>query len=95
MELLRTSESVHIFGLDNLNDYYDVSLKEYRVQEIPKVAHGYPQNKWEFVKGDIAAKALINELFAKHHFDIAVNLAAQAGCKQLAEIPILCKDFRL
>ena len=81
MELLRTSESVHVVGLDNLNDYYDVSLKEHRLQEIQEVAECYPQNRWEFIKGDIADKALVDELFAKHHFDMVVNLAAQAGVR--------------
>ncbi len=81
MELLRTSESVHIVGLDNLNDYYDVSLKEYRLQEIQMVAEKRPQNRWEFIKGDIADKALIDQVFAKYHFDIVVNLAAQAGVR--------------
>ena len=81
MELLRTSESAHIVGLDNLNDYYDVSLKEYRLREIQRVAENYPQNRWEFIKGDIADKALVEELFAKYHFDMVVNLAAQAGVR--------------
>lgn len=81
MELLRTSESVHIVGLDNLNDYYDVSLKEYRLQEIQKVAEEHPENRWKFIKGDIADKALVDEVFAKYHFDMVVNLAAQAGVR--------------
>lgn len=81
MELLRASESVHIVGLDNLNDYYDVSLKEYRLQEIQRVAEERSQNRWEFVKGDIADKILVDEVFAKYHFDIVVNLAAQAGVR--------------
>lgn len=81
MELLRTSESAYIVGLDNLNDYYDVSLKEYRLQEIQKVAENHPENRWEFIKGDIADKVLIDELFAKYHFDMVVNLAAQAGVR--------------
>lgn len=81
MELLRASESVHIVGLDNLNDYYDVSLKEYRLQEIQRVADEHPENRWEFMKGDLADKPLIDELFAKYNFDIVVNLAAQAGVR--------------
>lgn len=81
MELLRTSEAVHIVGLDNLNDYYDVSLKEYRLQEIQKVAKMRSQNRWEFIKGDLADKALIDDVFAKYHFDMVVNLAAQAGVR--------------
>ena len=87
MELLRTSEAVHIVGLDNLNDYYDVSLKEYRLQEIQKVAEQHPESSWEFVKGDLADKALIDELFAKYHFDMVVNLAAQAGVRHSIDHP--------
>ena len=87
MELLCTSESVHIVGLDNLNDYYDVSLKEYRLQEIQRVAEKHPENRWEFIKGDIADKALIYELFSKYHFDIVVNLAAQAGVRYSIDHP--------
>lgn len=87
MELLRASESAYIVGLDNLNDYYDVSLKEYRLQEIQKVAENHPQNRWEFIKGDIADKALVDELFAKYHFDMVVNLAAQAGVRYSIDHP--------
>ena len=87
MELLRTSESIHIVGLDNLNDYYDVSLKEYRLREIQQVAEKHPENRWEFVKGDIADKALIDDVFAKYHFDIVVNLAAQAGVRYSIDHP--------
>ncbi len=57
MELLRTIESVTIVGLDNVNDYYDVSIKEYRLEEIDKLAANYPKSKWIFSKGNIADKA--------------------------------------
>ena len=69
-----------IVGLDNLNDYYDPTLKEYRLAEIAKVAEK-SDVKYEFVKGDLADKALIDELFEKYHFDVVVNLAAQAGVR--------------
>ena len=62
-----------IVGLDNLNDYYDPTLKEYRLAEIAKVAEK-SDVKYEFVKGDLADKALIDGLFEKYHFDVVVNL---------------------
>ncbi len=81
MELLRTVPGVKIVGLDNKNDYYDVSIKDYRLQEIQKLAGQYPDAKWEFVEGDIADRSLIDGLFAKHSFGVVVNLAAQAGVR--------------
>ncbi|MBE6655686.1 MAG: NAD-dependent epimerase/dehydratase family protein [Ruminococcaceae bacterium] len=81
MELLRTVPSVKIVGLDNMNDYYDVSIKEYRLAEIEKLALEHPDCTWEFVKGNIADRALIDTLFEKYHFSVVVNLAAQAGVR--------------
>jgi len=81
MELLRTVENVTIVGLDNMNDYYDVSIKEYRLQEIDKLAATKPDSKWIFVKGNLADKALIEQMFADYGFAVVVNLAAQAGVR--------------
>ena len=81
MELLRTAENVHIVGLDSVNDYYDVSIKEWRLAEIQKLAGDYPESKWTFIRGNIADKALLDELFATHGFHVVVNLAAQAGVR--------------
>ena len=81
MELLRTVEPVTVIGLDNMNDYYDVSLKDFRLAEIEKLAAEHPASKWEFVKGDLADKPLIDSLFAKYGFAVVVNLAAQAGVR--------------
>ncbi len=81
MELLRTVESVTVIGLDNMNDYYDVSIKNYRLAEISKVAAEHPASKWEFVRGSIADRALVEQLFEKHGFAVVVNLAAQAGVR--------------
>ena len=64
-----------VIGLDNMNDYYDVTLKEHRLGELVK------HSNFEFVKGDLADKALIDSLFDKHHFDVVINLAAQAGVR--------------
>lgn len=80
-ELLRTVSPVKVVGLDNLNDYYDVSIKEYRLAEIDKLAASKPESQWRFVKGNLADKALVDGLFAEHKFDVVVNLAAQAGVR--------------
>ena len=78
---------LQMVGLDNLNDYYDPSLKEYRLGLIAAKAEQTPQHEWTFVKGDLADKALIDKLFAEHQFDIVVNLAAQAGVRYSIENP--------
>ena len=80
MELLHNTESVRIIGIDSVNDYYDVSLKEYRLQQIGKLA-GEVTGTFEFIKGNIADKTLINEVFERYKPDIVVNLAAQAGVR--------------
>ena len=64
-ELLNAAESVNIVGLDNMNDYYDVSIKEYRLAEIEKLASEKTASKWTFVKGSIADKALIENIFSE------------------------------
>ena len=79
--LLRTESDVEIVGLDSVNDYYDVKLKEFRLNNLDSLATQYPDNKWEFVKGNLADRELINKLFEANEFDIVVNLAAQAGVR--------------
>ena len=64
-----------VVGFDNMNDYYDVSLKEARLDILDKY------DKFTFVKGDLADKAVVDSLFEKNGFEIAVNLAAQAGVR--------------
>lgn len=81
MELLRTVASVHIIGIDNMNDYYDVSIKKYRLQQIESLVEKKEESTWKFVKGSIADKNLINQLFEKYKPSIVVNLAAQAGVR--------------
>lgn len=81
-----------IVGLDNLNNYYDVSLKEYRLRELETLHTQTVNSKqstvnYKFVKGDLADKALIDNLFVEHKFDIVVNLAAQAGVRYSIENP--------
>ena len=74
-ELLSTTED-KIVGIDNLNDYYDVTLKEYRLKEIESL-----DGDFTFVKGSIADKSLLDSLFDTYNFNIVVNLAAQAGVR--------------
>ena len=81
LELLRTQSPVNIIGLDNVNDYYDVSIKEWRLNEIDKCAHKHVDSTYRFYKGDLADKALVEKIFAEHKPDIVVNLAAQAGVR--------------
>lgn len=81
LELLRTVEPITVIGLDNVNDYYDVSIKEYRLTEINQEAAKHPASKWEFVKGNLGDKTLVDGLFEKYRFEVVVNLAAQAGVR--------------
>ncbi len=87
MRLLKDMTEGSIVGLDNLNNYYDVSLKEYRLKEIETVSSKHSAVNYQFVKGDLADKALIDNLFAEHKFDIVVNLAAQAGVRYSIDNP--------
>ena len=80
-ELLRTLEGVNVVGLDNMNDYYDVSIKEYRLEQIRKLTAQRKGNSWRFIRGSIADKALIEKTFEEYSFDVVVNLAAQAGVR--------------
>jgi len=73
--VLKENIDVKVIGVDNLNDYYDVSLKDYRLDEL------YECENFEFIKGDISDKNLITGIFEKYKPDIAVNLAAQAGVR--------------
>ena len=114
LRLLDSKEPLSIVGLDNLNSYYDPSLKEYRLRlieqkynavagglrlggrnEEPLIPDSSPlipdsirdPHEYQFVRGDIADKALVDRLFAEHQFDIVVNLAAQAGVRYSIENP--------
>lgn len=79
--LLKSNDNVSILGIDSLNDYYDPAIKDYRLSEIAQVAKQNPDTKWQFIKGNIADKALIDRQFAEFKPDIVVNLAAQAGVR--------------
>lgn len=81
LELLRSLSPVQIIGLDNMNDYYDVSIKEYRLEQITASATEHSESQWTFIKGNLADKALIDKIFADYQPEIVVNLAAQAGVR--------------
>ena len=87
MALLKMPEPMTIIGLDNVNDYYDVSLKEYRLNAIEALAKAKPASSWTFVKGNLADKGLVWDLFEKYRFDVVVNLAAQAGVRYSIDHP--------
>lgn len=81
MKLLETVDNVQIIGIDNMNDYYDVSIKEWRLAQIEDRIQSHRGSFWTFIKGDISDQTLINSLFHTYHPDIVVNLAAQAGVR--------------
>lgn len=87
MELLQTVEPIIIVGIDNMNDYYDVSLKEYRLRQIEKLAAEQSDSKWTFIEGNIADKSLIDRVFVEYKPSIVVNLAAQAGVRYSIDHP--------
>lgn len=81
IRLLKDEPQIEILGIDSLNNYYDPAIKDYRLSEIEKTAKEHPDCKWQFIKGNIADKDLINQLFKKFEPEIVVNLAAQAGVR--------------
>ena len=86
-ELLKTVNPVQIVGIDNMSDYYDVSIKDYRLEEINNLAKEFPQSSWIFIRGNIADKAHVDKLFEDYNFSVVVNLAAQAGVRYSIENP--------
>ena len=77
-------EAVRIVGLDNMNNYYDPALKDYRLEQIHSCDSS---DSWSFIQGDISDKSVVDSLFEQYHFDIVVNLAAQAGVRYSIENP--------
>ena len=75
-ELFNTVDDIKIIGIDNMNDYYDVSIKEYRLEKINKL-----NKNFIFIKGDISDKDTIDNLFNEYKLSVVVNLAAQAGVR--------------
>lgn len=81
--LFKDVKNIHVVGIDNVSDYYDVNIKYERLKEIEDMltAQGSEQQTWKFVKGNIADKAVIEQLFTDYQFAVVVNLAAQAGVR--------------
>ena len=75
LHLFSNVKGVKIVGIDNMNDYYDVRLKEERLAQVSE------NDNFAFIKGDIADPVVINDIFAKYHPEVVVNLAAQAGVR--------------
>lgn len=94
IRLLKEMSGGTIVSLDNMNDYYDPALKEYRLSLIEKTAEN-SSVKHRFVKGSIGEKGLVDRLFAEHHFDIVVNLAAQAGVRYSIDHPDVYIDSNI
>lgn len=81
LELLRTTTTIHLVGIDNMNDYYDVSIKEYRLTQIEKEVAKHNNSSWTFFKNSIADREIINKIFTEYKPAVVVNLAAQAGVR--------------
>lgn len=84
--ILREYRGCMVIGLDNMNEYYDPALKEYRLQENEK-AQRQGSCTYRFIRGSIADKGLVNRIFDEHKPDIVVNLAAQAGVRYSIDHP--------
>lgn len=81
LELLKSQSPINIIGIDNMNDYYDINIKKWRLTEIEQCISEHTDSTYNFIKGDISDKGLIDEIFNKYKPDIVVNLAAQAGVR--------------
>ena len=86
MELMRRFDGITVVGFDSVNDYYEVSLKEWRLEEIEKTA-SETKNCWKFIRGNLADKALVLKTFEDEKFDVVINLAAQAGVRYSIDHP--------
>ena len=80
LRLLRELSGGHVISLDNMNDYYEVSLKEWRLRQIERAAEASPV-RHTFVRGNLADQALVNRVFEEYRPSVVVNLAAQAGVR--------------
>lgn len=81
LELLKTQSPINIVGLDNINDYYDVRIKEWRLTQIEKCISEFPESKYTFIRGELSDKTTIENIFKNFRPNIVVNLAAQAGVR--------------
>ena len=84
--ILRDYKETYVIGLDNMNEYYDPKIKEYRCLANEQAAAS-SKSQYTFIKGSIADKALVNEIFQEYKPDIVVNLAAQAGVRYSIDHP--------
>ena len=80
LRLLQDNEVSRVVGIDNLNDYYDPAIKDWRLSGI-RTAAEQDESRWKFVRGDIADAQTVKELFAEEKPELVVNLAAQAGVR--------------
>ena len=87
--LLRENDAIHVVGIDSMNDYYEVSLKEYRLSRLETLAaeRAGADCRFSFVRGNMAEKPVLDALFAEYEPDIVVNLAAQAGVRYSIDHP--------
>lgn len=83
LRLLKDNASADstIIGIDNINDYYDVKIKEWRLNMLSNAAQEAGEKRWRFIKGDISDSSLIHKIFNDYSPSIVVNLAAQAGVR--------------
>lgn len=93
--LLNIGIPVNIIGIDNINDYYDPNLKDYRLRRIQEIAKQNLQSIWTFLKGSISDKALVEQVFRDYRPDIVVNLAAQAGVRYSIDHPDVYIDSNI
>ena len=87
LRLLETESPIEIVGVDSVNDYYDVGLKEYRLALIEQCAAKHPESKYVFVKGNLVDRRTTDDLFHNNCFDIVIHLAAQGGVRYCIENP--------
>ena len=86
LALMKNVQNIHVIGIDNMNDYYDVALKEFRLRQIEDCSQNV-SGRFTFIRESIADKMLVSELFAQYQPQIVVNLAAQAGVRYSIENP--------
>ena len=87
LRLILSGKFDKVIGVDNMNDYYDVSLKEYRLNEIAKAAQKNSDVTWQFERADLADKNFMDKIFTDNQPEVVVNLAAQAGVRYSIENP--------
>lgn len=81
LELIKTEKNIHIIEIDNMNDYYNVSIKKFRLKEISKLLETHKEISFTFIKGDVANKTIVDNIFANYKPAVVIDLAAQAGVR--------------